>query len=52
MQRQVDVLWPRLVDSERTRWQPAFPLQRIAAAVQNRDDSGAAASDPNIIASN
>ena len=24
----------RLVDSERTRWQPAFPLQRIAAETQ------------------
>ncbi len=28
------------------------PLQRIAAAVQNREDSGAAAADTNIIASN
>jgi hemoglobin len=29
-----------------------IPLQRIAAAVQNREDSGAAVADPNIIASN
>ena len=38
--------------SDQVRQMLEIPLQRIAAAVQNREDSGSAASNPNVIASN